>query len=330
MGGKTVLLVVAALTVLSLRVQADINADGAAAMTAIRNNNASLALQLINNNPALASWSDADNQTLLILASAMGMSSVVQRLVDLGANLEATTNQQPGATPLILATRSCCTECISALVKAGSNVNAQNSLGWSPLILAAWYCESQEQVLLDAGANINLTDNSGNTALIIGAYFGTTYSIHTLMAAGVNINAQNMFGATAVMAISLDGSPNLAALLTYCPDLTLTTSDGASVLCEAVVMCESAVPLLIKAGANVNLADNDGSTAAMSAVFDGASALPELLAYCPDLTLTDNNGRTALQIMISQGFSVNAALIQAKLDNMCSFGNTNYSLGAVR
>ncbi|XP_069156312.1 ankyrin repeat and SOCS box protein 3 [Procambarus clarkii] len=266
MGGKTVLLVVAALTVLSLRVQADINADGAAAMTAIRNNNASLALQLINNNPALAFWSDADNQTLLILASAMGMSSVVQRLVDLGANLEATTNQQPGATPLILATRSCCTECISALVKAGSNVNAQNSLGWSPLILAAWYCESQEQVLLDAGANINLTDNSGNTALIIGAYFGTTYSIHTLMAAGVNINAQNMFGATAVMAISLDGSPNLAALLTYCPDLTLTTSDGL----------------------------------------------------------------TALQVMVQKGFTVNAALIQAKLDNMCSFGSTNYSLGAVR
>ncbi|XP_069164267.1 uncharacterized protein [Procambarus clarkii] len=34
--------------------------------------------------------------------------------------------------------------------------------------------------------------------------------------------------------------------------------------------------------------------------------------------------------MLQQGLTVNAGLIQDKLDNMCSFGNANYSLGSNR
>nr|XP_045594841.1 serine/threonine-protein phosphatase 6 regulatory ankyrin repeat subunit C-like [Procambarus clarkii] len=238
MGGKTVLLVVAALTVLSLRVQADIDADGFAAERAMAIENTALALSLIDNNIALANWTDSDGMTLLHLACFYSLPTVVQELVNLGANKEARLpSVLSNMTPLLAASFSQCIDCLNILIDAKSDVNAQDMYGQTPLmkILAS----------------------------------GTSWTSGT-------------------------------------------------------------VDLLVSAGANINIQDETGGTAVMFAAPDGASALPELLAYCPDLTLTDNNGMTALMHMTNAGNTVNAALIQAKLDNMCSFGNTNYSLGAVR
>ncbi|XP_069164268.1 ankyrin repeat domain-containing protein 61-like [Procambarus clarkii] len=235
MGGKTVLLVVAALTVHILHAHADINADAQAVVTAMSTTDASVAVELIKKNPALALWTESSTSlTLLVYACQLGIPSVVQTLVDFGANIEV---RLPNilTTPLEVAvSESCCIDCINTLIKAGSNVNVQ--------------------------------DARGLTALMYGA-------------------------------------------------------DGA---------CESAVPLLMEAGANINLADIHGLTVVMQMKQYGSSVLSILLAYCPDLTLTDKMGLTALQIMLQQGLTVNAGLIQDKLDNMCSFGNANYSLGSNR
>lgn len=58
-------------------------------------------------------------------------------------------------------------EVISALIKNGADVNAKNSLGWTPLILAAGNNKNPEVIalLIESGADINAKDSAENTAL---------------------------------------------------------------------------------------------------------------------------------------------------------------------
>nr|XP_045611837.1 ankyrin repeat domain-containing protein 61-like [Procambarus clarkii] len=200
MGGKTVLLVVAALTVHILHAHADINADAQAVVTAMSTTDASVAVELIKKNPALALRTESSTSlTLLVYACQLGIPSVVQTLVDFGANIEV---RLPNilTTPLEVAVyESCCIDCINTLIKAGSNVNVQDVRGLTALMYGAdGACESAVPLLMEAGANINLAD------------------IH---------------GLTVVMQMKQYGSSVLSVLLAYCPDLTLTDKMGEFSFC---------------------------------------------------------------------------------------------------
>lgn len=111
-------------------------------------------------------------------------------------------------TPLMQAARSGDTATVELLLQAGSDVNRRNAGGMTALSWAA--CANHPEVvklLLDAGAMVNIPTTScgatvdgwcrtGSTELHIAALHGSTECIPLLLAAGADIEAQDMFGRT--------------------------------------------------------------------------------------------------------------------------------------
>jgi ankyrin repeat protein len=73
-----------------------------------------------------------------------------------------------GLTPLVLAARQDCLDCVKALLDAGADVNQVTKYGWTPLLTAT---QNRHYLLgkylLDHGANPNLANNGGWTPLYL-------------------------------------------------------------------------------------------------------------------------------------------------------------------
>jgi hypothetical protein len=103
-----------------------------------------------------------------------------------GSTLDTGVGKQ---TPLMWAAPTGSPELIRALIDAGANVNAQDILGMSPLMLAV-AAENQDvavvRVLLQAGANVNARSGRGETALDWARKFGSRPVIAALQRAGAS------------------------------------------------------------------------------------------------------------------------------------------------
>ena len=102
------------------------------------------------------------------------------------------------------------------------------------------------KALLSQGVNINAADNDGETALMEAADGRNVEVVRVLIANGANVNAADEDGETALMIAADDGTAET-------------------------------VRLLIEAGANVNARDEDGETALDKAIDERNHRAAELL-----------------------------------------------------
>jgi ankyrin repeat protein len=82
------------------------------------------------------------------------------------------------------------------------NINAKNSEGWTPLMLAVTVGSNKDLVdlLIKSGANVNAKDVKGNTILMQAVRDeGTIENIRVLLEAKVSVNDKNDRGFTALM-----------------------------------------------------------------------------------------------------------------------------------
>lgn len=102
------------------------------------------------------------DETLLVWAVSEGYADIARALIDAGADVNAANSL--GNTPLI---RSACTgrlELTRALLEAGANLDAQNADGYSALILARRRGNQEiADLLLEAGADRELSTRWGFT-----------------------------------------------------------------------------------------------------------------------------------------------------------------------
>lgn len=98
------------------------------------------------------------------------------------------------------------TETVKLLIDAGSNVNAQNSNGWSALMIANKYSDIETvKMLLSAGSNVDLQNNNGETTIMILLSRPMCNKherikiIKLLLESNCNLNLQNINGMTALM-----------------------------------------------------------------------------------------------------------------------------------
>lgn len=147
-----------------------------------------------------------DDRTALAHAVLNGRLETVKALLAAGA--EADTEGFRGFTILREAItqpvpEDLKAEIVSALVRAGANVNSKNKWG-APILLEAVQYGSPEllQLLLSAGANANAKDQDGRTALIEAVSRGAsvpqmaTAKIKLLIAAGADVNTRDNRGST--------------------------------------------------------------------------------------------------------------------------------------
>ncbi len=170
---------------------------------------------------------DEDGFTPLIYAAELHHDSVLLKLLQSGANVNASSTYS-GQTALMLADA----QGTRILLNHGANMEAHDTRGRTALF---WADTPIAKVLLDRGARINAQDKHRLTALMCACYSDNRPMISLLLAYGARVDVQTKFGGTALLYAA-----------------------GFSSL--------DTIKQLIRAGADVRQQDRDGNTALMLAV----------------------------------------------------------------
>ena len=105
-------------------------------------------------------------------------------------------------------------ERVRQLIQDGQDVNIGDSIGWTPLMVAANYGRDQMvRELIRAGADVNGKGYYKHTALHLASRCGHSSVIKTLAEAGANLNVQDVFGVTPLMWAAHYGHANVVVKL---------------------------------------------------------------------------------------------------------------------
>ncbi len=137
------------------------------------------------------------------------------------------------------------------------------------------------QALLAKGVNANAKDSEGTTALMFAAQKGYTEIVRILLNNDANVNlASRRFGLTALMLAAAHKQPDSARLLLAAgADVNAKNDDGSTALMVASLKGDiNVVRLLLDANADVNVRDKDGDSALKIAALSGHQAVVKALA----------------------------------------------------
>jgi ankyrin repeat protein len=101
---------------------------------------------------------------------------ILRLLMDHGAKINRGDKTD---SPLHMAAGSYKTQNMAFLINAGADVNARDSRGNTPLMLASRIYNCVD-ILIKAGANVNLENNEGKTALMLSTQYGFDPNVITL------------------------------------------------------------------------------------------------------------------------------------------------------
>ncbi len=216
-----------------------------------------LCLNLVFAGPVVAmgvdGWVDAVQQDRVERIDTM--------LIDID---DVDTPTQTGKTALMSAARTGDGALVDRLLDLGANVNATNHGGGTPLMYATWYGDPQTVVrLLELGARVDQRSNNGWTALMMAAAKNHAAAARALLQRGANANLPDVYGWTPLMRAAHEGhSDVLQVLLQHASsDLSQRNDQGKTALHLAVIKGHSTpVGLLLAHGAQTNVTDFAGRT----------------------------------------------------------------------
>ncbi len=124
--------------------------------------------------------SDAEHgETALMIALTMDRSDIINLLLEAGSNVNA--RDARGRTPLMFASATA----VSELISRGADLNARDNEGRSALIYAVLDADDATcAILVKARANVSITDNCDDTALTIAVSMGMI-SIQNILSASL-------------------------------------------------------------------------------------------------------------------------------------------------
>ena len=206
-------------------------------------------------------------------------------------------------------------------------VNYVDSRGRSALSWAALRGDSKAvSLLVEAGANVNASDSEGNTPLIYSVQGKYTSCMDILLKAGADAKAKNIGGRNALMhAMRTSANPLcIEPLLAAGIDVNSRDGYGASALAASALALSvirdscGCIATLLRCGADIDSADNTGDTALMESLFyHNDDALKLLLASGADYTKTDSYGDPILHdVAIYGGLRTIEIVHEANLRNL--------------
>ena len=227
--------------------------------------NSNLAADTIDYIP---SWYPGALEYNLMIASARGLTSEIERLIKKGAILNL--YNEDGATPLIFAVSYNKPEAVKTLLKYSPGLEEITS-GWETALMIAVKnnYDTIAEMLLRAGSDIDFADN---------------------------------YGASPIHYASLYGYLNMVDLLLYY-DATIDskTDEGYTALHTAIIAGYADIAdLLIQNNANMEARDNYGDTPFLMAASIGDTLIMDLLyGFGVDIFTTNISNHNALTLAIA-------------------------------
>lgn len=281
-------------------------------------------LQVLVDHGANPNQSTKDGTTLLMRVADEESDAATKALIKAGAKLDA--RNEAGNTALMVSAGGAYHGSVKALVEAGANVNLSNNDGLTPLMAMIGAPAGLDRFLLDHGADIKAKSKAGLTTLMIAAQRGNVEFAKRAIAAGVDVNAQDDSGESALsMAAGYSWFPYkertdaalretalkiLSLLLQAGADARHANQYGLTALHQACVQGYSGtVKQLLESGLNPNQASKTGmtplhfvvSSRAMDAVrTDALDKARALLAGGASVNTPDEKGHTPLWLAVAQ------------------------------
>src|ERR1700722_14976586 len=239
-------------------------------------------------------------------AIAGGELSAAKALLEQGTNPDFRDDQ--GETLLtIAANEQYSAEKAILLLDHGASVNLANSVGDTPLMIAAdRYQPAIVKALLDHGADPKAVDRAGNSVLMRAAASKHSWVeertplIHLLLEKGADPGHKDAHGVSALMLMALNGNPALELLLNDSLDIDARDEEGNTALLYASRFFVRGGQrrngwMLLRKGADVNATNHRGETALILAATQyEAAAVELLLEKHADVNAKTKTGRTAL------------------------------------
>lgn len=174
--------------------------------------------------------------TPLMTAALNGQTAAVKALIAAGADINALDSIHD--TPLKYAIKGGHKSTIFALLDAGADPTISDIAGGTTLVQAATYIDDLELVRLLIRRGVP-TDGAGDqiheTPLMAAAIFGRIQTVKVLLDAQVSVNAQNTEGSTALIDASRSGETDtLTLLLRVGADPSIKDKQGKTALDWAI------------------------------------------------------------------------------------------------
>jgi ankyrin repeat protein len=178
------------------------------------------------------------------------------------------------------------------------------------------------KALLDQGVSPDTPDSRQITPLMWAAEIGSIDAMRILIAGGATVNAQNAFGATALM-WSVADPDKVRLLLEHGADINKVANSGRTALMLAAFINPSAqvVRMLLAKGADVAVIDRRNFTPLYAATFGNDTATIQMLVeagaelnraddfigFTPLLNAAGNGNLEAVKVLLAKGAKVNVA-----------------------
>ena len=266
------------------------------------------------------------NETALLIACMDGKIDAINVLLEAGADTNIT--EAYGHTCLHKAVNANCDEqTVQAIIDHGADVNAINKDNETALLIACMNGQNDAiNVLLEAGADTNITQTDGHTCLhkAVNANCGK-HTVQAIIDHRADVNAINKDNETALLIACMDGKIDaINVLLEAGADTNITETDGYTCLHKAVnANCaKQTVQTIIDHGADVNATSKYNETALLIACMNGKiDAINVLLKAGADTNIAQTDGYTCLHKAVNANCDKRA--VQAIIDHGADVNATN-------
>lgn len=246
----------------------------------------------------------------LSMASEMAPLEIVSLLIEAGDDVNQA--DEDGWTPLHYAAATDAPEIIELLLKAGAKRDARTKAGESLLFLAVTYVRSYQIQMYEEYRDLE----PEWTDLHWAAIHGSVEEAKQALAAGVDVNAQDAYGRTALSwvigesewwyaggparlkllqyLLEAKAAPNVADKQGLTPFLHAVSLHGVGVVTDALTM-------LKEGGANHQVRDKQGNTALLYAVRSSTEASVDwLVKEGHDIHVVDDKGANLLHYAVEE------------------------------